>query len=94
MLKWINHPRFVSAIPIIITPFFCWNAASQTVRMWMAHTARGQAVSGYWAVILALTLMVHFYRRAMPQERAARYCIMLEIALYLTTIASIWYWRA
>ncbi len=88
-----NHPKFVSSLPVVTTAFFGSNAIAQILRIAETGSARDQSLAGYFSQMAALVLILHLYNCAMPQEKLARYGIIVELILYGTAATIVGYLR-
>lgn len=88
-----NNPAWVSRTPIVTSLLLDGGAIGQIVRMWREQSARGQSLTSWLAVILALTLWANFYRVITPNQFWARATILLSIALNVGIVTSIVWWR-
>lgn len=86
--KWVLRTPIASVILL--------EAANlqQLYQMWVVdHSAEGQSVTAWLSVQVALWLWLNFYRVITPQARWAIRGTQLGLALNMSVILTVLYWR-
>lgn len=88
-----NNREIVSKTPILTTFLLEGANIGQIVRMWTEWTAKGQSLTAWLMVNLALILWFNFYRLLCPEQKWARYCTGLGIVINSFVCLSVVYFR-
>lgn len=89
---WSND-RLVSYTPVVTCLLLDGGAVGQITRMIREHTAAGQSLWSWCAVVLALALWGNFYRVKIPHELPARLFNALAVVVNLGIVATVLYFR-
>ncbi len=94
MLRLLSDPKWVLRTPIITTLLLEAANVQQLWQMWVVDlSADGQSLTGWLSVQVALWLWLNFYRVITPDAWFAIRGTQVGIALNMSVILSVLYWR-
>jgi hypothetical protein len=93
-MKCLGDPVWVARTPIISVCLLEAANVQQLFQMWAVdHSAKGQSLTAWLSVQVALWLWLNFYRVLTPHAVWAIRGTQLGIALNMVVCLSVLYWR-
>jgi uncharacterized protein with PQ loop repeat len=92
-MKIWNDKEWIDKSPIIATIFIEGANIGQMIRIWTEHSAKGQSLSSWIAVVIALVIWFNFYRVITPHSKYAKWTAVVGIILNIGVIISIIWFR-
>ena len=94
ILQLLSDKTWVLRTPIISVILLEAANVQQLWQMWVLdHSAKGQSITAWLSVQLALWLWLNFYRVITPEAKWAIWGTRLGIALNMLVVLSVLYWR-
>ena len=84
-----NNKKWVARTPLLST--FLVESANliQLARVWQEGTGRGQSITAWMCIGLALLVRFNYYRVIMPNQRLARICVLVGMVINVALIVSL-----
>lgn len=84
-----NNKKLVNRTPLLST--FLVESANlmQLARIWQEGTGKGQSITAWVCIGLALVVRFNYYRVIMPNQSLARMCVLAGMAINVALIVSL-----
>lgn len=83
----------VARFPVVTTILLEAANVQQLVRMWTEYSAKGQSLSGWICVNVALFMWFVYYWVMLPDQKLPRYCQAFGIAMNISVVLTVLYFR-